>query len=204
MPQFSVEPNSSVQFKIELADDNFLIINKPAGVVTQPGIGHHTSSLLNGLFARYGNALQSLGKSRDYGLIHRLDMQTSGLVVVGLTRNGVWPGGCMATAARGAADAYAGYDSIREQFRVRSVRKQYLALAHGTLRPASGIISVPIREARKSEVQRKVTNSCARTALRLRTTVVVRTCAHRSHSLASIRALSRPKHSIRRFRRTLR
>jgi 23S rRNA-/tRNA-specific pseudouridylate synthase len=134
-------------------------------------------------------------------LIHRLDMQTSGLVVVGLTRNGVWPGGCMATAARGAADAYAGYDSIREQFRVRSVRKQYLALAHGTLRPASGIISVPIREAR---VQRKVTNSSARTALRLRTTVVVRTCAHRSRSLASIRALSRPKHSIRRFRPTLR
>lgn len=50
--------------------------------MTQPGKGHEDDTLLNGLFAKYGDALQNLGRSRDFGLLHRLDRQTSGLLIV--------------------------------------------------------------------------------------------------------------------------
>jgi len=127
-PQFSVEPNPRVPHTIVLADDDFLVVAKPAGVVTQPGIKHRRDTLLNGLFATHGKKLQNLGKARDYGLIHRLDAPTSGALVVGLSRDG--------------------YDHIRAQFAARTVEKTYLTLLHGQLQPPKGVIVAPIREQR--------------------------------------------------------
>jgi len=127
-PQFSVVPNSRVPHTIVLADDDFLVVAKPAGVVTQPGVNHDRNALLNGLFASHGKRLQNLGKVRDYGLIHRLDALTSGAVLVGLSREG--------------------YDHIRAQFVARTVEKTYLALIHGSTQSPKGVIDAGIREQR--------------------------------------------------------
>src|SRR5437870_3214775 len=111
MPQFSVPPNALVPFTIQYEDDDLLVVEKPAGVVTQPGKGHARDALLNGLFERFGPRLQNLGAARDWGLLHRLDRDTSGLVVVALRPKA--------------------YDSLRAAFAARRVKKCYLAIVRG-------------------------------------------------------------------------
>lgn len=131
----SIKPNPHVPFEIRFADEHLLVIEKPSGVVTQPGKGHDRDSLLNGLFADYGNALQNLGESRDWGLLHRLDKETSGLVIVAL-RNAAW-------------------EHLLEQFKQRHIKKLYWALVSGRPDPAQGVIQKPIAEvvsARKKAV----------------------------------------------------
>ena len=122
----SIKPNSGVPFEIRFADEHLLVIEKPSGVVTQPGKGHERDSLLNGLFADYGHALQNLGESRDWGMLHRLDKGTSGLVIVAL-RNAAW-------------------EHLLEQFKQRHIKKLYWALVAGRPDPAQGVIQKPIAE----------------------------------------------------------
>lgn len=126
MATFSIEPSERVPFRIRFEDEHLLVVEKPAGVPTQPGRGHSTDTLMNGVFARHGPRLQKLGKARDFGLLHRLDRQTSGLVVIGIEP--------------------ASYDALREQFAARAVRKFYWALVKGEPRTPQGVIRKPILE----------------------------------------------------------
>lgn len=123
---YSVEPNERVTFGLAYADEHLLVVEKPAGVPTQPGKGHQRDTLLNGLFARYGRALQNLGARRDYGLLHRLDKDTSGLLVVALGPEA--------------------YDRLRDDFANRRVRKFYWAVCDGHPKRPTGVIKVPIAE----------------------------------------------------------
>ena len=85
MSQLSVRPNKNVPFNVLAESNGYLAVEKPAGVSTQPGIKHSHDTLLNGLFAQYGHELQNLGKKRDFGLLHRLDLAVSGVLLVGRT-----------------------------------------------------------------------------------------------------------------------
>jgi len=123
----SIEPNPKVPFKVRYEDDELLVVEKPPRLVTQPGKGHERDTLMNGLFAKYGAALQNLGKDRDFGLLHRLDRQTSGLLIVALRARA--------------------YDAMREQFEERKIRKFYYAICHGEPKATSGVIRKPILEA---------------------------------------------------------
>lgn len=123
---FTIEPNENVTYKIRYEDEDVVVVNKPARVVTLPGLGHEKDSLLNGLFAKYGAKLQNLGKAREFGLLHRLDRDTSGLVILAL---------------RGRA-----YDKLREIFEQREVGKYYWALVKGRPKGDSGVIRKPILE----------------------------------------------------------
>lgn len=126
MRTFSVKPNPNVPFEVRLADAGFLVVEKPAGVVTQPGKKHMHDSLLNALFVEHGNALQNMGESRGWGLLHRLDKDTSGLVLVALR-----------TAA---------YENLLTQFKERKVQKIYWAIVLGHPKPSQGVIQKPIAE----------------------------------------------------------
>jgi 23S rRNA pseudouridine1911/1915/1917 synthase len=126
MTNYSIEPNERVTFKTLFEDDSVFVVIKPPGVVTQPGLGHEGDSLLNGLFARWGDRLQALGRARDFGLLHRLDRQTSGLVV-------------------GALRARV-YDALREAFSKHEVRKFYWAVVRGSPKQETGVIRKPIQE----------------------------------------------------------
>jgi 23S rRNA pseudouridine1911/1915/1917 synthase len=135
---FSVTPNPDVDFEIVHADADFLVVNKPSGVATQPGKKHEHDSLLNGLFYDFGNALQNLGEERNWGQLHRLDKDTSGLLLVALRIKA--------------------YEHLSEQFKTRQVKKIYFALVQGIPRPAQGVIQQPIAEvigARKKAVIRR-------------------------------------------------
>ena len=66
MAQLSIRPNAAVPYEIRYGNDALIVVDKPAGVVTQPGKKHEHDSLLNGLFAEFGPALQNLGEVRDW------------------------------------------------------------------------------------------------------------------------------------------
>jgi 23S rRNA pseudouridine1911/1915/1917 synthase len=122
----SVSPNPRVRFAIRYEDEELLVIEKPTGLVTQPGKGHEEDTLLNGLFALHAPALQNLGQARDFGLLHRLDKQASGLLIVALRARA--------------------YDTLRDDFANRRIRKLYWAIAHRAPAKPSGVINRPILE----------------------------------------------------------
>ena len=130
-PTGKVQPNERVTFSIRHQDDDLLVVEKPARVVTQPGVGHEHDTLLNGLYAQFGDRLQQLGANRDYGLVHRLDRDTSGLLVVALSNRA--------------------YDAMRAQFAEREISKYYWAICHKAPRDPQGVIKKPIAE----QVRRK-------------------------------------------------
>jgi RluA family pseudouridine synthase len=126
MPTFSVEPNERVTFKLYHADDDLLVVGKPPHVPSQPGKGHDNDTLLNALFASYGTQLQNLGAARDFGLLHRLDLEASGLLIVGLRPKA--------------------YDALRAQFQDRTIKKFYWAVCARAPKEPTGVIKLPIAE----------------------------------------------------------
>lgn len=126
MPTLSIEPNDRITYKVRYQDEHLLVVGKPAGVVTTPGLGHEKDSLLNGLFANLGSTLQNLGKQRDFGLLHRLDRDTSGLVIVALAPHV--------------------YDALRAAFETRSIEKFYWAVCKAAPKTPKGVIRRPIAE----------------------------------------------------------
>ena len=104
-------------------DDDFVIVNKRAGMVVHAGASHSRGTLVNALMHRLGN-LSSTGGALRPGIVHRLDRETSGAMVV--ARNDK------------------AHEHLAEQFRSRNVRKIYLALVHGKMQRDSGTITLPI------------------------------------------------------------
>lgn len=123
-PSGLIQPNDRVTFSIKFEDDDLLVVEKPTRVVTQPGVGHEHDTLLNGLFVNYGKQLQSLGQARDFGLVHRLDRETSGLLLVALSAQS--------------------YDGLRAQFEQRQIIKYYWAVSHKAPKDSEGVIRRPI------------------------------------------------------------
>ncbi len=122
----SIQPNENVTFHLRFEDDHLIVVDKPPGRVTQPGLAHESDSLLNGLFALYGSRLQNLGKSRDFGLLHRLDRDASGLLLVALRPRA--------------------YDALRAMFEAREVRKFYWAVVASRPREPKGLVRKPLLE----------------------------------------------------------
>lgn len=126
MSLYSVEPNEYVTFKLRHEDEHIVVVDKPTGVPSQPGLGHDTDTLLNGLFAKYGQRLQNLGKDRDFGMLHRLDRKASGLLIIALSNKA--------------------YDALRRQFQERTIGKFYWVVVKGAPSTPSGVINKPIAE----------------------------------------------------------
>ena len=126
---FIVAPNTEVRFEIVYEDDSLVVVDKPAGLITEPGIGHKLDTLLNGLVARYGETQDRLGAQCDFGMVHRLDRDTSGLLVV----------------ARQASVQRA----LRAEFRARRVSKSYVGLLLGSLPQEKGTVRIPIGRTRR-------------------------------------------------------
>ena len=119
-------PNERVTFGILHEDADLLVVTKPGGIVTQPGVGHEHDTLLNGLFARYGERLAQVGQRRDYGLVHRLDRETSGVLAVALSVRA--------------------YDGLRALFEAREIRKFYWAACIKGPREDDGVVKRAIAE----------------------------------------------------------
>lgn len=120
-----------IPLNIVYEDSSLVVVNKPPGLVTHPAAGNRTGTLMNALAARHGK-LASIGAPLRPGVVHRLDKDTSGLIIIAKTN--------------------AAYYSLIRQFRDREVEKHYLALLHGTIRSQCGEIEAAIG---RSESDRK-------------------------------------------------
>jgi len=114
---FTPEP---VPLEIVYEDDALVVINKPAGMVVHPAAGNWSGTLLNGLLYRYGDAAAGLPRA---GIVHRLDKETSGLMVVARTLEA--------------------QTILTRQLQARTVKRRYVALVWGTM-PDEGTIDAPI------------------------------------------------------------
>lgn len=114
-----------IPLRVAYEDEDVLIIDKPAGLLTHPAPGKSSGTLVNALLARGGAAAYgSLGGAERAGIVHRLDRDTSGLIVV---------------ARNDRAQA-----ALMAQLKARRVKKSYLTLAHGALPAEIGRIEAPI------------------------------------------------------------
>jgi len=112
----------SIPLKVIHEDNDLAVIDKPAGLTTHPAPGHPGGTLLNALLARYP---ELIGEDGDRpGIVHRLDKDTSGLMVVARSRQ---------------AQAV-----LSDQFKRREVTKTYLVLVKGRVEPSAGIIEAAI------------------------------------------------------------
>jgi 23S rRNA pseudouridine1911/1915/1917 synthase len=117
------QPNRRLWLDVVHEDPDVLVVNKPSGLTMHPGPGHGTDTLLNVLVGRRPDLL-ALGAARGWGLVHRLDRDTSGLVLVARTP--------------------LAYDALTAAFAARKVDKTYLALVSGRPDPQSGEVSTPV------------------------------------------------------------
>lgn len=116
---FKPEP---VEIDILHEDDHLIVINKRPGLVVHPAPGHYTGTLISGLLY-HCPALEGVGGKLRHGIVHRLDKDTSGTLVV--------------------AKNSAAYVNLTAQFKLRRVKKEYLALVHGEVKSDFGTISLP-------------------------------------------------------------
>lgn len=112
-------------------DDFLIVLDKPAGMVVYPAAGHPVGTLMNAVAYKSGK-LASVGGPLRPGVVHRLDKETSGVMVVALDDTA--------------------YYGLSEQFRTRTIDRKYIALVYGSLRDESGQISLRIG---RSESDRK-------------------------------------------------
>ncbi len=111
-----------IPLSIVYEDDDIAVIDKPAGMVVHPAAGHADGTLVNALLFRYPEI--ALGGTNRPGIVHRLDKDTSGLIVIARTP--------------------AGQKLLLEQWADGSVQKGYKALVHGIVEPDEGTIDAPI------------------------------------------------------------
>lgn len=104
-------------------DNDLIVLNKPAGLTVHPAPGHASHTLVNALLA-HCPGLAAFGNSPRPGIVHRLDKDTSGLMLIAKTS--------------------AAQQNLINQFKARSVSKGYLVLVKGRLTPTRGIIEAPI------------------------------------------------------------
>ena len=112
-----------IKLDVIFEDDDLLVLNKPAGIVMHPGAGHQAHTLVNALLAHCQN-LSGIGGKERPGIVHRLDKETSGALVV--------------------AKNDATHRDLSSQFAARTMTKIYLALVAGILRKTSGVIDKAI------------------------------------------------------------
>ncbi|HYE93247.1 MAG TPA: RluA family pseudouridine synthase [Terriglobales bacterium] len=104
-------------------DEDVLVVDKPAGMVVHPGAGHATATLAAAALA-HAPAIATVGGRQRPGIVHRLDKDTSGLLVIAKTQRA--------------------YDSLTRQLVARTVSRRYAAVVHGRVRGDSGTVDAPI------------------------------------------------------------
>jgi 23S rRNA pseudouridine1911/1915/1917 synthase len=122
-PEYSDLEPESIPLDIVYEDADLIVIDKPAGMTVYPAAGHKSHTMVNALLAYYPD-LAKVGSTARPGIVHRLDKDTSGLIVI--------------------AKNSASQRNLIEQFKIRSVTKVYLALVRGKLTTGHGIIEAPI------------------------------------------------------------
>jgi len=123
-PQSSVLKAEDIPLNIIYEDEELIVINKPAGLVVHPTGEKKTQTLVNALLNHCGKEILKIGGNERGGLVHRLDKDTSGVMVIAKTEKT--------------------HNEIARQFKDREIEKTYIALAWGIIKEDKGKIDTPI------------------------------------------------------------
>lgn len=133
-----------IPLNIVYEDDDLLVINKQAGLVVHPGAGNHGGTLVNALLHHCGDSLSGIGGVERPGIVHRLDKDTSGLMLV-------------------AKNDYA-HQYLAEQLADRSLSRTYMALVVGVPMPVKGVVDRAIGRDRHNRLKMSVVGNAKREA----------------------------------------
>lgn len=119
-----------IDLNVIYEDKSILVINKPRGMVVHPGAGNYENTLVNALLYKYKKNLSDINGTLRPGIVHRIDKETSGLLVI-------------------AKNNFA-HANLGEQFSKHTIERKYLCLAWGVVRPLNGKISTLITRDKKN------------------------------------------------------
>lgn len=125
-----------IALDVVFEDEHISVINKQRGLVVHPGAGNRTGTLVNALKFRYGDGLSTAYGAARAGIVHRLDKDTTGLIVCAKTDEA--------------------HRKLCEQFASRSVKKLYRAILDGNLRSDVGTVDAPIGRDKKNRLKMSV------------------------------------------------
>ncbi len=141
VPRSALEPER-MELRIAYEDEHLLVVDKPAGLVVHPAPGHATGTLVHGLLAL---EVEGGEEPERPGIVHRLDRDTSGLLVV--------------------ARSQEAHRRLQELVRERAVEREYLALVHGRPRSRAGRIEAPIGRDRHDPTRHSLDTDTPREAV---------------------------------------
>ncbi len=141
----AVPKPQKIALDIVYEDDDLLVINKSAQMVVHPAAGNHDGTLVNALLAYCGDRLSGIGGVKRPGIVHRLDKETSGLMVV--------------------AKNDAAHKSLSQQLAARTLKRVYQAIVWGAVSPASGRIETQIGRSKTNRKKMAVLGSGGKTAI---------------------------------------
>ena len=136
---------TNIKLNIVYEDKDILILNKPAGMVVHPGAGNYNNTMVNALIYKYKKKLSTINGNIRPGIIHRIDKETSGLLVVAKNNNA--------------------HSNLGQQFSNHTIKRTYHALCWGVLRPLSGKIETLIGRSRKNRQLMSVTEISGKKAI---------------------------------------
>jgi len=128
---------TKIKLDIIYEDKDILIVNKPAGMVVHPGAGNYKNTLVNALIHKYKKKLSDINGVTRPGIVHRIDKETSGLLVVAKNNKA--------------------HSNLGKQFSDHTISRTYQALTWGVLRPLNGKIETLIGRSRKNRQLMSVT-----------------------------------------------
>ena len=130
--QAEVVPLKAYDFDLDIIyeDDDLLVINKPAGIIMHPGAGNYDKTIVNALINYNKNSLSDIGDELRPGIVHRIDKNTSGLVVIAKNNET--------------------HESLSEQFNKHTILRSYQLLIWGKTRPSKGKIETLITRSSKN------------------------------------------------------
>tara|TARA_Y100001970_G_scaffold277436_1_gene381607 strand:+ start:34 stop:1011 length:978 start_codon:yes stop_codon:yes gene_type:complete len=147
IPEPKVPSLKPYQFKLEIIfeDNDLLIIDKPAGIIMHPGAGNYDKTVVNALMHYNKDSLSNIGDELRPGIVHRIDKNTSGLVVIAKNNET--------------------HESLSKQFSDHTIIREYQLLIWGKLRPSSGRIETFITRSSKNRQLMEVSSSKGKKAI---------------------------------------
>ena len=133
-PEAAHNAPQDIPLKIVFEDDHLLVVDKPAGLVVHPAAGNREGTLVNALLHHCAGRLSGIGGVARPGIVHRIDKDTSGLLVVAKTD--------------------VAHEGLAKQFAAHSIGRRYLAIVRGVPKAATGTLDAPL--ARSSQNRKKI------------------------------------------------